>query len=210
MRIWSATPDRLAQAALSLYVEAMSIFGGRECESCRLFLSLAHFPPPLEGWGSPACTSCCRMQGRADSHELRREDILRLWREQEGACAVCRTELDREFPPDVHIDHCHRTERFRGILCRSCNQGLGFFADDPVRLARAIVYLASDSGVYRRLVTNAPTQRSEPREPTVRISQMRPVPTQPFAKPLTEEDVARAVEAILRAQHGDAWRDFYE
>ena len=53
----------------------------------------------------------------------------------EGKCAICgNTER-------LRIDHCHVSERVRGVLCDSCNKGLGFFRDDPARLRAAIRYL---------------------------------------------------------------------
>jgi hypothetical protein len=42
---------------------------------------------------------------------------------------------------NLHLDHCHGSGELRGILCLSCNQGLGNFADDPARLERAAAYL---------------------------------------------------------------------
>ena len=39
------------------------------------------------------------------------------------------------------IDHCHTTNKVRGILCSRCNAGLGMFRDDPVKLKAAIKYL---------------------------------------------------------------------
>jgi hypothetical protein len=39
------------------------------------------------------------------------------------------------------IDHCHVTGKFRGMLCNSCNKGLGLFYDDPEFLKSAIEYL---------------------------------------------------------------------
>lgn len=39
------------------------------------------------------------------------------------------------------LDHCHKSGRLRGFLCSPCNVGLGYFGDDPVRLAAAIEYL---------------------------------------------------------------------
>lgn len=58
---------------------------------------------------------------------------------QGGACACCgKPILMRRH---IHVDHCHRTHVVRGILCRSCNLGMGNFRDDPAVMERAIAYL---------------------------------------------------------------------
>jgi hypothetical protein len=67
-------------------------------------------------------------------------DVDTMLAEQDGRCAICAAVLD-ETP---HIDHCHKTGRVRGLLCRNCNVGLGNFADDPERLRRAAEYLEED------------------------------------------------------------------
>lgn len=56
---------------------------------------------------------------------------------QEGRCAIC----DEPFNDDDHVDHCHTSGKVRGLLCHSCNRGLGFFKDSALRLIRAINYL---------------------------------------------------------------------
>lgn len=41
----------------------------------------------------------------------------------------------------LHIDHCHKTGKVRGLLCSNCNTGLGMFRDSPMLLNRASEYL---------------------------------------------------------------------
>lgn len=69
------------------------------------------------------------------------EQFVAILERQSGGCAICGT---TEWPGKgnaPHVDHCHRTNEVRGILCNNCNNGLGRFADDPDRLEAAAAYL---------------------------------------------------------------------
>lgn len=57
---------------------------------------------------------------------------------QKNECIIC------DMPSAV-IDHDHKTNEVRGILCASCNRGLGAFRDNPENLIRAAAYLAADN-----------------------------------------------------------------
>lgn len=60
---------------------------------------------------------------------------------QDGRCAICRSDAWPGKGNRPHVDHDHATGKVRGLLCASCNNGLGRFADDPERLRAAADYL---------------------------------------------------------------------
>lgn len=66
------------------------------------------------------------------------ETYKRFLANQNGVCAIC------GIVADFHVDRDHKTGAIRGLLCRACNVGLGFFKDDPETLQKAIKYLLKD------------------------------------------------------------------
>lgn len=60
---------------------------------------------------------------------------------QGGRCAICKTKEPDSKLAQWHVDHDHDTGVLRGVLCSSCNLGLGRFKDSIPNLARAIDYL---------------------------------------------------------------------
>jgi hypothetical protein len=67
--------------------------------------------------------------------ELRAELLLK----QGGHCLICAKDITARSA----VDHCHRTGVVRGLLCGTCNSGLGMFNDRPELLEAAIAYLRS-------------------------------------------------------------------
>ncbi len=49
--------------------------------------------------------------------------------DQNGRCLGCGQKPDKLF-----VDHCHSTNRVRGLLCRDCNTVVGLVKEDPHRL----------------------------------------------------------------------------
>ena len=60
---------------------------------------------------------------------------------QNNSCAICNTNKLSKNRDELDIDHCHTTNKVRGLLCNSCNRGLGYFKDNPEALLNAIKYL---------------------------------------------------------------------
>lgn len=56
-------------------------------------------------------------------------------RVQKGACAICKQ------TKKLVVDHNHTTKQIRGLLCSTCNLGLGMFQDNMDLLESAIRYL---------------------------------------------------------------------
>ncbi|MFE2065661.1 endonuclease VII domain-containing protein [Streptomyces sp. NPDC059467] len=88
---------------------------------------------------STRCKACRAAEGRA-GHLKRNYGLTEAERDamiaaQYGMCAIC---LDA---PPVHVDHCHKTGRVRGVLCFNCNSAIGKLRDKPDAARRAAAYL---------------------------------------------------------------------
>ena len=78
-------------------------------------------------------------QRRKREYGISDQDMLDMLEKQSNSCAICRKEISW----NCHVDHCHKTGIVRGLLCASCNKGLGLFGDDTTKLKNAIKYLES-------------------------------------------------------------------
>ena len=78
-----------------------------------------------------------------DAHLVREFGITRseydkMVAARHGLCDICKKS---QTPKRLAVDHCHDTGRIRGLLCQSCNMGMGLLGDDPDRLIAAVNYL---------------------------------------------------------------------
>jgi len=77
-----------------------------------------------------------------NAYGLSLKDFDDLLQSQDGGCAICKTkEVYGETKTRMVVDHCHKTNKVRGILCDLCNTALGKFRDDTKLLEKAIAYL---------------------------------------------------------------------
>lgn len=72
------------------------------------------------------------------------DDYQEIHDRQGGRCAICGREESARYRGRVKllaVDHCHRTNKIRGLLCQSCNVIIGTSGDDPLLLLQAIGYI---------------------------------------------------------------------
>jgi hypothetical protein len=68
------------------------------------------------------------------------EEYNAFFSNQKGACAICQKH-PQQNKKRLAVDHCHKTQKVRGLLCSTCNQAIGLFKDDVSLLQSAILYL---------------------------------------------------------------------
>ncbi|KKL48103.1 hypothetical protein LCGC14_2328860 [marine sediment metagenome] len=76
-----------------------------------------------------------------------RDDLERL---QRGKCAICGVKPDR-----LVADHDHDTGVIRGMLCQSCNSGIGLLNDNPQVIRSAYEYLLTFRPDHDQVITSA-------------------------------------------------------
>ena len=107
----------------------------------------------------PACKECRRDRYRANRDRARAAQIKHTYgitadeyaailREQGGGCAIC-GKPPEENGRDLAVDHDHSCcpgkrscgKCVRGLLCVTCNPGIGYFKDSTELLLAAVAYL---------------------------------------------------------------------
>lgn len=74
------------------------------------------------------------------------QKLRAMYEDQKGKCPICTTGIELMSSA---LDHNHETGEFRGLLCSTCNRGLGMLRDSITNLRRAIKYL-QDKGSYAK------------------------------------------------------------
>jgi len=76
-----------------------------------------------------------RKQDLKRKYNLTIEQFEQMKEKQNNLCKICNSSNK------LVVDHCHKTNKVRGLLCNECNKGLGFFRDNRKFLDIAIQYL---------------------------------------------------------------------
>lgn len=124
-----------------------SLLDYKQCSRCLLTKSLDDFYRHKGGVsGRHSYCKKCYLAWQTDKYvgvlKKSKTWIEKQKRRQGNKCMLCK----KDFDQTADVDHCHVTGKYRSILCRKCNGGLGQFNDDPELLRRAANYIE----FYRR------------------------------------------------------------
>lgn len=86
-----------------------------------------------------------RINAKLRKYGITHEQELALLKAQNFECKICAKEVTYKGKRS-HIDHDHVSGKIRGILCSSCNRGLGYFFDNVNLLKKAVTYLKENNG----------------------------------------------------------------
>lgn len=149
----------------------------KQCRSCGKHKNLTDFQPEkrnrLDGRAA-TCRFCAREKIHLKRYGMNAPTLSLVLKKQKNLCAICK---NPETIKDVNgkirslaIDHNHEDGKFRGLLCFSCNAGLGQFNDDIELMKSAISYLRTTSKKSVTIVNEKPRELFIVKNPSLDIS----------------------------------------
>ena len=85
---------------------------------------------------NPAWREENNFKKRAKGLGFTKKQWEKMFDEQGRVCAICGSETSGH-KKGWNLDHCHKTNRARFILCTHCNRGLGGFKDNSDLMRKA-------------------------------------------------------------------------
>lgn len=110
-------------------------FAPRACSTCNQVKDADGFilsPGCRDGY-SLQCKRCMHLKHKYGITDAEYQQMLA---DCSGLCMICEEVMD-----NPHVDHDHATGKVRGLLCATCNRGIGQFKDSPKLLLAAVDYL---------------------------------------------------------------------
>jgi hypothetical protein len=124
------------------------------CYICSFSYSINNFYKSELKRKSPSCIKCLktRQQPHKEKSRFKRNFKLtidqynKILINQNYVCAICEKKEDKihritKEITRLSVDHCHKTGKIRGLLCRRCNLMLGNALDSIEILKKGISYL---------------------------------------------------------------------
>ena len=89
------------------------------------------------------CHEKTKMKSKVGAYGLTLIQYSGMFVKQNNCCAICNKEFVSK--KHTHIDHCHKTNKVRALLCSGCNTAIGLLKESPENLKSALKYLKKHS-----------------------------------------------------------------
>lgn len=76
-------------------------------------------------------------------YNLTLEEFDLMMKFQNNQCLTCGKDFTKRS--DAHVDHCHKTQKIRGLLCSHCNTAIGLVYERKETLSNMINYLEQNA-----------------------------------------------------------------
>lgn len=111
--------------------------GRRDCKDCKNAAARKKWKENTEA--SNRYKKRARERAKERRYNITQEQFDQMLVNQDNKCKICNNTFTST--KDTHIDHCHNTDKVRGLLCNVCNMALGQFNDNTDIMDNAIKYL---------------------------------------------------------------------
>lgn len=129
----------------------------KKCSICKSLKKINQFhkDKTKNGGRDHRCKDCRKLERNNHNIKFRNsnlkfrynitlDDYNILFKKQKGLCKICRKSESLKYKNNItnlSVDHCHKTGKVRGLLCRKCNKAIGLFKENISYLQRVIKYL---------------------------------------------------------------------
>ncbi len=113
--------------------------GRKDCKDCKNSAARKRWAENIEA--STRYKKRARERAKERRYGITQEQFDQMLIDQDNKCGVCNIEFKNT--KSTHIDHCHKTNKVRGLLCSDCNMALGQFYDNVELMNNAINYLVN-------------------------------------------------------------------
>lgn len=125
----------------------------KQCKDCGTRLSSRNQYPSCHRQNQKVCKKCWNerfyIAVRKHKYGLSKEQFLEKQTQQQNRCAICADHIEGR---KICVDHDHATGAVRGLLCATCNFGIGGLRDSALLCMRAAEYLIHHNSMDRKPV----------------------------------------------------------
>ena len=116
----------------------------QKCNTCKELLPIKFFDRDRKrksGYRGK-CIICTKNDALIRTYNITLKQYNEMYETQNGRCAICGSkDPGNDKLKYFTVDHDHKTEKNRDLLCAKCNTGIGLLQDSPMIVFKAAKYL---------------------------------------------------------------------